>query len=112
MPPLSRENAAIVAYDIVVFTEAQTKPKGEPVAVMRPAGDTTLTPVLVNDLSTVGYKIKPDAKQRLFYSVSTLSEGTFLRVSLGSISAARLYHEEPGARLAPSGPFTVVDAAE
>lgn len=107
--PLSPQNAAVVAYDIVVFTETQTKPKGEPIAVMQPAGDTTLTPALIDDLSTVGYTVKPDAKLKLLYSVSTMPEGTFLRVSLGSASAAKLYHEEPGAKLAQSGPFTVVD---
>jgi hypothetical protein len=110
--PLSPEGAAVAAYDIVVFTEAHARPKAGPISVLQPVGDTVLWPVLTNDLRARGYTVTAAGRRQLRYSVSFLAEGTFLRVSLGSVSAARLYHQEPNAQLAPSGPFTVIEAAD
>jgi hypothetical protein len=109
--PLSAEGAAVLAYDITAFTEAHCS-RREPISVVLAEGDTTFWPVVAKDLHTARYNITSGAPVQLRYSVSTLAEGTFLRVSLGSVSAARLYHEEPNAQLAPSGPFTVIEAAE
>lgn len=105
--PVSAESGARAAYDIADFVRTRLRP-GEAIAVQAPTGDGVVGPDLASDLQTEGYVLAPDAKHKLAYVVSTIADGTYVRIQLDGIDAARLYHTFSGG-MEPAGPFTVED---
>lgn len=114
MGPLAGQDASTIAYDVTQLVQQQAHPATGTIAIQRPAGDTTLFPLLVSDLGTGGFEVVEGdhAKHYLQYAVSVLPEGTILRVRIDGISGARLYTPGAGGHLAANGPFTMQEAAE
>jgi hypothetical protein len=109
-PGLSAEGGAAIAADITSFIGTEIRPANGPIALQMAGNDGLVGPVLAIDLQQVGYHLTDGpARHHLSYTVTSLSDGTVLRVMLDQITAGRLYRPVAG-RLDPAGPFSVIDA--
>lgn len=111
--PLSDQDASLLAYDVTLLTLQQAPGRGA-LAIQRPPNDTAMFTHLVADLNASGFQAAEGdkAKHYLQYAVSTLPEGTILRVRIDGISGARLYTAAKSGHLVADGPFTMQEAAE
>jgi hypothetical protein len=107
---LSAEGSAVLASDIVGFVGTEIQPANGSIAVQVANDDARVGPALLQALQQTGYSLTTGpARHHLAYTVTTLPDGTVLRVTLDQITAGRLYHSTAG-YLDPAGPFSVIDA--
>lgn len=110
MQGLNGEASAATAADITAFVCTELKPDSV-IVLDRATGDTAVAPQLAQDLHQAGYRLAASGPHHLRYEISTMSEGTVLRVMLDHATAARLYQESSGV-LESAGPLTVVEVGE